>query len=38
MSLGWYIVTVLAVIVLPFAAIWLTLAELSTQPGPDDAS
>jgi hypothetical protein len=38
MSVGWYIVTVIAVIVLPFVAAWLTLAELNTQQGPDDAS
>ncbi len=28
MSLGWSIVTVVAIIVLPFVAAWLTLAEL----------
>ena len=36
MSLGWSVVTIVAIIVLPFVAAWLTLAELSTQPGPDE--
>jgi|GEM_PF-4962971 len=37
MSLGWSVVTVVAIIVLPFVAAWLTLRELRDQPGPDDA-
>ena len=32
MSLGWSVFLVVAVIVLPFVAAWLTLRELRAQP------
>ncbi len=36
MTLGWSVVAVVSIIVLPFVAAWLTLAELSTQPDADE--
>lgn len=36
MSLTWSVITVVAIIVLPFVAAWLTISELKGQPGPEE--